>query len=418
MVMLSDLLRYSLVNSDRKKRKLDDLVIDLQAEADPPIVYFLWHETLQEKRRTPWQQVQSIDKRSRQLVLEELGEGELVDPDWLAKVVLLKRDILDALILDLKDRSSKLANDLWLEEENGQLLLRAVDVSFLAILRRLSGGLIPFHSRSLREWKYVEFLRGDLQAARAGLDYHGLISRLPPGDIAHLADLLPYLYVAELLTLLPDPVAADTLEVLMPELKIQVFEELEESQAARLLALMRPDIVADLLAGLEIEQVGHWLERMPQLESERVLQLMRFPKDTAGGIMTNDIITLPAETRVKDALNTLRELLQKPDYVNFIQTVYVVENENGKRLRGALSLRDLLVAEDRCRLEEVMTPYLLTIHPLETADKAARRVIESALTSLPVVGENGEIFGVVTVDAALTLINSKKGRQEVMTLFS
>ena len=119
-------------------------------------------------------------------------------------MVLLTRDVIDALVLDLHSRATR-ANDLWLEEENGKLLLKAADASSLAILRRLSRGLLGSGpSRAAYDWKYIEFLRGDPNAVKNGAGYHVRIERLPPGEIAGLCSSLPYLHAAELLTLLPD----------------------------------------------------------------------------------------------------------------------------------------------------------------------------------------------------------------------
>src|SRR5450756_1171923 len=101
-----------------------------------------------------------------------------------------------------------------------------------------------------------------------------------------------------------------------------------------------------------------------------------------------------------EALALLREQLKRPDFINFIQMVFVVDDEAGRRLRGVMSLRDLLVADEGRKLAEVMDPYIVTLAPLEPATGAARRVIDNKLTGLPVVGPEGKLLGVVTVDSA------------------
>src|SRR4029453_3671795 len=132
-------------------------------------------------------------------------------------------DVIDALVLDLHNRRGTRANDLWLEEENGKLLLKAADTSSLAILRRLSRGLFGSGpSRAAYDWKYIEFLRGDHHAVRNGAGYHMRIKGLPPGEIAGVCTSPPYLHAAELLTLLPDEIAADTLTAMLPDREVQV----------------------------------------------------------------------------------------------------------------------------------------------------------------------------------------------------
>jgi len=170
---------------------------------------------------------------------------------------------------------------------------------------------------------------------------------------------------------------------------------------------------------LEPERARYWLEHMPRAQYDRVLRLLRYPEDTAGGIMTNDMVVLREDLTVGEALALLREQLKRPDFINFIQMVFVVDDEAGRRLRGVMSLRDLLVADDGRKLAEVMDPYIVTLAPLETASSAARRVIDNELTGLPVVGPEGKLLGVVTVDSALVLATAAGwGGREAPRLFS
>lgn len=420
MLSFANLLNYRLVGASSAQARIDDLSVDLQAGDYPPVTHLLWRTPDEALQRLPWPAIRRVDPRRHQIEIEPGASAEPVDEAWLAETVLLKREVLDALMVDLQNRTPVLANDLWLkEEEDRQLRLNSIDIGFRAVVRRLSRGLIELDGRrGQRDWKYIEFLRGDPRAPRAGRVYHGLISRLPAGEIGYLADLLPYLYAAELLALLPDTVAADTLEIMEPELQLQAFEELDEGKARTLLSLMRPDVTADLLGRLEPDQARRWLEAMPPRNTGRVLRLLHYPDDTAGGIMTNDMVTLPEETTAEKAISILHDLLQKNDYINFIQIVYVVDEPVQQRLRGAVSLRDLLVAEKDSPLRAIMSPYLITLRPLEKASEAARRVIESALAALPVINPDNRIIGVVTIDTALSLTIPKRGRREVLRLFS
>jgi hypothetical protein len=153
----------------------------------------------------------------------------------------------------LQNRRATRANDLWLDEDDGQLRLCAADTSGRAILRRLVRGRYPAAAdKALYDWKYVEFLRGDPRAVKAGARYHRRIIHLPPGEIAHLTAHIPYLHAAELLQLLPEQLAADTLEVMSPERQLQVFEELDETFALQLLKHMAPDLAADIIGRLEV----------------------------------------------------------------------------------------------------------------------------------------------------------------------
>jgi CBS domain-containing protein len=364
----------------------------------------------------PWHAVKGIDWRHGQINVSNFDSAQSVTEESLRREVLLRRDVLDALVLDLHNRRATRANDLWLEEENGTLLLKAADTSSLAILRRLSRGLFGSGpSRALCDWKYIEFLRGDPHAVRSGVGYHMRIKRLPPGEIAGLCNSLPYLHAAELLTLLPDAVAAETLAAMMPDRQVQVFGEVEDKQAIRLLARMRANDAANLLRRLTVDLTKSFLDRLPKVRSEKLVELLRYPEATIGGIMTNDLVVLALDQTIREARLRLRERLKQTDFTHFL---YVVESEANLLLRGTTSLQDLIVTDDERRLDEIMNSYVTTLDPLEPADAGAYRVLNSHLAAMPVIGREKRLLGIVTVDAAVMRVAPQSWTVQAPKIFS
>lgn len=98
--------------------------------------------------------------------------------------------------------------------------------------------------------------------------------------------------------------------------------------------------------------------------------------------------------------------------------IYAVDDEETQRLRGVISLRDLIITDDEARLEDIMNPYLETIQPLESAQAAARRVIDSELAALPVVGRDRRLLGVVTFDIAVPQIAPQSWRSQAPKIFT
>lgn len=416
MVMLSQLRRFKLRDEQGRQASLTDLSVALLDGDYPPVTSLFFLNDKNKKHRLSWDQVQKIDLKARQITVQDLKASKQMVAGSSGKDVLLADGILDALVLDLQNRRATRANDLWLEGDESRLELRAADTGFWGFLRRLSGGRSGRISKSaLYDWKYVEFLRGDPEAVRNGEGYHLRVARLPPGEIARLSDMLPYLHAAELITLLPDAKAVDALEVFSPERQLQVFEELREEQALALLTLMAPDIAADLVGRLPTKLMRHYLERLPEVQSERIIDLLRYPEDTVGGIMTNDVVYVRANLTVAKARKKLKEPLKTPDFV-FI--VYVVDGEKTRRLRGLISLRNLITADDDQQLEEIMDPYVTTLNPLSPAREAAYRVIDSNMAALPVVGEDGQLLGLVTVDAAIVQVAPPEWRTQAPRIFS
>jgi Mg/Co/Ni transporter MgtE len=241
------------------------------------------------------------------------------------------------------------------------------------------------------------------------------VERLQPAEIARLLDALPYLHAAELLTLISDPRAADTLEAMSPQRQKQVFLELDDDQANRLLALMAPENAADLLGCLDTARAERYLGGLPEPQHGLVVELLRYPDDTAGGIMTNDVVMAPGQRSVREARELLREQLREPDFVYY---VWVVNNLEERQLLGEVTLRRLLVARDEQRLEEAMRPVATTIDPLLPAAEAARQVAERQLAALPVVTREGRLLGAITADAAFLTIAPASVRGEAPRVFS
>jgi len=415
MVMLSQLRRFDLTDDHGRRARLSDLSVDI-LDGDYPTVTRLYFQKAKQTNSLAWEDVEAIDWPNRTIKVASLNEAQRESAKSLAGQVLLNDGILDALILDLQNRRATRANDLCLEEEDGKLLLRSADTGFGALLRRLSGGRYGRLSKAtLYDWKYVEFLRGDPEAVRSEAGKHLRVGRLAPGEIARLTDPLPYLHAAELITLLADPKAADTLEAMMPERQLQVFEELEEEQAVRLLALMAPDIATDLVGRLQTKTMRRYLELLPKKQAERIIELLRYSEDAVGGIMTNDVVYARGSLTVAEARERLRGPLKDPDFVFLI---YIVASERSRRLRGLISIRNLITAEDHELLEEIMDPYLTTLDPLGPAREAAYRVIDSHLAALPVVGTEGQFLGVVTVDAAVSQVAPPSWSTQAPRVFS
>jgi magnesium transporter len=411
-VLLSALLRRPVVDAAGRRADLRDLAIDLAAGDHPPVTGLRIRRD-GERCHLPWEAVVAVEPRAVRVA--DLATAAPVDDPDAPHPVLLRSHVLDALVIDLENHQTARANDLWLREEGGRMHLAGADLSAWALLRRLLPWSREARQPAILDWACVEFLRGDPAAAREGRDYHRRIARLLPADIAQLLDAMPYLHAAELLTILPDETAADVLELMNPDRQLQVAEELPDDQAERLIAFMAPDGAADLLGRLPPDVAERRLGHLPIEQRERLISLLRYPPDTAGGVMTNDLVVATVGPTVGEARRALKEQLGKPDFVYY---VYVVEDLEGARLRGVLTLRDLLVADDSTVIDELMDDRIETVSPDLPAREAAHRVADRALAALPVVDADGRLLGAITADAALEQLAPTALRDQVTRVFS
>ncbi len=322
--------------------------------------------------------------------------------------LLLGRDVLDRQLVDVGGQRVIRVNDLQLagfdNGQGGEYRLVGVDAGGNALLRRL----IParFGGRSSGEvidWGDVEYLASHAPDARLHLT-HERIARLHPVEIARLVDALGFRQGAELIASLDDETAAEALQELTGERGADIVGELDEERAADILEEMNPADAADLLQDLSAEKAHDLLELMEPDDREDLQELLAYPEDTAGGIMTNSFVTVPGDWTAAQVLAYLRTLEPGPDLLYYL---YIVPKVGSWQLAGVVSLRDLVVrAAEDTRMDEAMLPAseLITVHSGEAAREVARTLATYNLLALPVLDDEGDIVGVVTLDDAIDLI--------------
>lgn len=153
---------------------------------------------------------------------------------------------------------------------------------------------------------------------------------------------------------------------------------------------------------------------MEDEEKADVAELMPYEHDTAGGLMTTEFVVFPRELTVGQAIARLREMAETP---NMIYYLYVVEEENSWKLSGLISLRSLILADPSHKLEDVMRSEFAFAHPSDSAEEAAQTISEYNLLALPVVDDEGDIAGIVTVDDAMEILLPKNLQRRLPRIF-
>ena len=412
MVMLTQMLRYEVTDRSGRRARVADLCIALLEDDYPPVTHVLFNHD-GNVRQENWDDVADVDWRRRRITIEDIGSCE--EPDDDDKHVLLARDIMDALVLDLLGRRTTRVCDLRLNQEDGVLRLVGADAGLAAMLRRVTRGRFgDVDKDSLFDWRYVEFLRGDPSAVDNGAGYRMRINRLPAGEIARLADYIPYLHAAELLTLLPDEKAADVLQAMSLERQLQVIEELPEDEVVSLLRRMPPDLATDLIGRLHIDSMRAYLAKLPAERRDKIIELLRYPENSVGGVMTNDIAVAGFGSSAGEAQTLVNEQIKKLDFVSL---VFVVDEDPEGKLHGTVSLRELLAADPDEKLADLMDPYVATLDPFEPAGEAAHRIVGGRLEAMPVVNAPGQLIGAMTISSAISqLLPASSALQGVRVL--
>ena len=330
--------------------------------------------------------------------------------------VLLARDVLDKQLIDVDGKRVVRVNDVQLIEAGGELRVTGADVSLQGLWRRLApAGLQRGPQRPVEviDWADVGYLATDAATVQLKSSA-GKLARLHPVEIARLAEALSYHQGAEVVASLDDETAAETIEEMREENQARIISDMDEERAADILEHMSPDEAADVLGDLPEEVAEDLLSRMEGEEQADVAELLHYEDDTAGGLMTNEFITLPKQLTVGEAIARLREMAETP---NMIYYLYVVEAEGSWKLAGVIALRSLILADPQARLEDVMRAEFQKAHPDDAAVDVAHRIAEYNLLALPVVDDMEEIAGIVTVDDAMEILLPKGWRQRLPRLF-
>lgn len=363
----------------------------------------------------PWSDIAAVN--SDEVVLRTETVPNPISMDGKGEV-LLARDMLDKQVIDLEHARVVRVNDLQLVCQHDNLYLYGVDVRPQALLRRIvprrfSRGQVA-QTEGILPWPRVEFFSSQTGATNLRLEHEDL-DDIHPAELAEMVDEMGYAQGAELLESLDDEQAADTLEEMSPEHQASLIVQMDEERAADILDEMEPDDAADLLADLPNEKADALLARMDADEAEDVTELLQYPEHTAGGIMTNDVVTMPEQMTASAALLELRQREDVPDPLYYI---YIVSDMASQRLTGIVSLRKLLLAGPYEKLVDLMERDVPSASPEDDEHEVARTIQKYNLLTLPVVDKTGRILGIVTVDDAIDILVPEDWKKRLPRLWS
>jgi len=226
-----------------------------------------------------------------------------------------------------------------------------------------------------------------------------ILDELQPYDIAQIYIDLPEKHRTRFLLHLNIDILADLIQELDRdeqfkvlnklgiERKSQVLDEMDNDDLASLLDELSPEKMASLLAGMKIE------------ESKIVQNIMNYPPETAGRLMTNRFVWIRDYYSVRDAVDKLKTFAEFAETINYL---YVVDNH--RKLVGVVSYRDLLIADEKERISNIMYERVIAVSDTMDQEEVARMIERYDFLAIPVVNENNVLMGIVTVDDIIDVV--------------
>jgi magnesium transporter len=224
---------------------------------------------------------------------------------------------------------------------------------------------------------------------------------LHPANLADVAEALPRERLAQLLRALPKERAADVLEYLDEELRAELLEALSAQQAAELVSQMTPDDRADALEDLEDERADEILSEIGADARGETERLLAYDPDTAGGLMTTEVVAVPEASSVDAALESVRAAA-RAGRKEAMYAIYALDAAG--HLRGVFSIRELLAAAPGSRVSDISWHDVVSVPPSADREEVAHLTSKYDLVAVPVVDASGRLLGAVTVDDVIDAI--------------
>jgi len=221
-----------------------------------------------------------------------------------------------------------------------------------------------------------------------------------------LAGFLERLKVDERRTILRkvnESLASDILAEMDAEDTAETVGAMREWRALKILEELALDDATDIVSELDEKDRKRLLSKLTPETAASVRNLLKYPEETAGGVMNPEVTTVHIGDSVDEAIQRIRELSGLTEHVHYI---YVVDDN--KVLKGVVSMRDLLLARNGQTIEAITHTSLKGVcHPLDDKEQVALSLSDLNFSALPVINDQGQLLGIVTYDDVLDIIQEE-----------
>ncbi len=218
-------------------------------------------------------------------------------------------------------------------------------------------------------------------------------------DIAAVFEDLDEERTPLLFRLLPKELAAETFAELSPEIQEQLITGFSDKELRELVSELYVDDAADLVEEMPANVVKRILAQAdPQMRSE-INQILRYPENSAGSIMTTEYVSLRPQMTIAEAIQRIRRTgVDK-------ETIYTCYVTVERKLLGTVSVKDMLLApNENIPVSEIMDEHVISVNTMTDQEEVAQMLSKYNFLALPVVDADGRMVGIVTFDDAMDVL--------------
>ena len=235
--------------------------------------------------------------------------------------------------------------------------------------------------------------------------YHSLrdiLSTMNPADIAAVFDELPESRLPLLFRLLPKELAAETFVEMDTDAQALLIRGFSDSELKEVIDELYVDDAVDIVEEMPANVVQRILTQADPEMRKQINEILRYPEDSAGSIMTTEYVSLRPNMTVGEAILRIRRTgIDK-------ETIYTCYVTKGHKLIGLVSVKDLLLCEDdNATIESIMTDHVITVGTLDDQEQVAQMFSKYDFLALPVVDTENRLVGIVTFDDAMDVMQDE-----------
>lgn len=234
-------------------------------------------------------------------------------------------------------------------------------------------------------------------------ELHDLLSELHYADIAEIMEELDDNQASYIFSILDSEKTADVLMEIDEELRVKILKRMSAKEIAEEIDELDTDDAADIIAELPQSKKEEVISELEDVEHAKdIVDLLRYDEDTAGGLMGKELVKVNENWNV---LTCVKEMRLQAEHVTRVHSIYVVDDDN--RLKGRLSLKDLLTTSTKTPISEVYIKKVDYVRVNTSNTEVARIMQKYDLEAIPVVDEMGRLVGRITIDDIVDVIKEE-----------
>lgn len=229
-----------------------------------------------------------------------------------------------------------------------------------------------------------------------------ILVTMNPADIAAMFDEMEEHFLPRLFRLLPKDMAAETFVEMDSDSQELLIRGFSDSELKEVVDELYVDDAVDLVEEMPANVVKRILRQADPETRKLINDILKYPEDSAGSLMTTEFVTLRPAMTVADAIKRIRRTGVDSETIN---SCYITDNS--RHLIGTISIRTIILAEEDDVIQEIMEDNVISVSTQDDQEDVASMFTKYNFTALPVVDKEGRLVGIVTVDDALEVLEEE-----------